>query len=203
MTEDQLSHFDDKIFSFYQKSDEYLYKKEEIIHLKGNRFKSKRSSYNYFVKNYDFDFLPFQPNMYHDCLSLYDEWSQDRQEKCSDAIYRQMLKENRFVHDVVLREYETLGLTGRVVLVDGVIRGYTFGFKLNEEVFCILFEITDLKKKGLATYIFRKFCTDENLRTFRFINVMDDFGLPNIKRAKLSFRPSRIIPSYVVTKRTS
>jgi len=62
---------------------------------------------------------------------------------------------------------------------------FTFGFKLNKDTFCILYEITDLSIKGLSQFIFRQFCSE--LKNHRYINIMDDSGLVNLKRVKLSY----------------
>jgi len=78
---------------------------------------------------------------------------------------------------------------------------FTFGFKLNKDTFCILYEITDLSIKGLSQFIFRQFCSE--LKNHRYINIMDDSGLVNLKRVKLSYHPQRTIPSYTVTREDS
>jgi len=82
-----------------------------------------------------------------------------------------MLEENRGVHELVMRYYNQLGLIGRVVLVEGQVKAYSFGFPLGGNMFCVLFEITDLDIKGLPVYIFREFCRDEVLEQYQFINV--------------------------------
>ena len=90
---------------------------------------------------------------------------------------------------------DALGLVGRVVWIDGEIRGYTFGYPLNVDTFCILFEVTDLKIKGLAQFIYREFCK-ELMDTYRWMNAMDDSGLENLKRVKNAYHPIQLIPSY-------
>ncbi len=188
-------------FSFHPKAHEYLYFRKDLIALRGNAFKSKRWSYNFFVKNYAYKFLPYQEEMLEECLRLYEHWAKNRTSKYSDNIYRQMIQENRSVHRLALQYFKELGLTGRVVQVDGKIHGYSFGLPLNEEVFCILFEITELTTKGLAAYLFRTFCDDPSVARYKFINVMDDFGMKNMQGAKLSFRPSVLVPSWVVVSK--
>ena len=200
--ERQLSYFPSKEFSFYKKADEYVYRREDIAHLKGNALKSKRSSYNYFIKNYSHEFLSYEDAMQKECEMLFEEWASERAQIHTDPIYRQMLEENTTVHRVTLKCCKELGLIGRVVQVDGKIRAYSFGVPLNTETFCILFEVVDLKTKGLSVFIFREFCADLQLQQFRYINVMDDFGLKNIKTTKLSFRPCKILPSYVVSRKS-
>jgi len=201
VSEKQLSLFSEEKFSYFKKGYEYGYYKDDIIALRGNRYKSKRSSYNQFVKNYKHRYILYQDDMAEECLALYDQWANRRKMACPEDIYCHMLQESAQVHDLVLRHYRRLGLTGRVVIVDGRIKAYGFGFAVNEEMFCTLFEISDLDIKGLAVYIFREFCRDAALQKYKFINAMDDFGLENIRQTKLSFHPSVLLQSYVVTKR--
>jgi len=184
-----------------KRGDEYCYRREDIADFKGKAYKSKRSSYNGFVAHCPHDYLPYTPDMLQACLGLYEEWAEQRKDAQADEIYRHMIDENRKVHECVLRRSCELGLTGRVVKVDGKIKAYTFGFGLNPETFCILFEIADLSVKGLATYIFREFCRDPDVETYSFINAMDDFGMENIRQTKMSFVPCALLPVYTVTKK--
>lgn len=201
VSDDLLALFSSDEFQIHRKSDEYCYEREAIAALKGNRYKSKRSSYNQFIHNYSFEYQGFESSMLIECLALYDSWHKHRRERKTDDIYRHMLEENRVVHENVFRYGAQLGMTGRVVKVDGKIRGYTFGYPINEEVFCVWSEVTDLNVRGLAAFIFSSFCQDPALQPYRLINVMDDFGMENIRVAKESFHPSRKIPSYVIKRK--
>ena len=199
VAEDQLTSFSSDQFDIYKKGYEYCYLKDDQINARGNTFKSKRSDYNYFVKGYQSQFVPFEKGMLTDCLSLYESWTKKRSALNKDVIYNQMLEDNRKVHELALKNDEFLNLIGRVVFVDKKIAAYTFGYPLSRDTFCVLFEITDLNYKGLPAYIFREFCKDASLRKYRFINVMDDFELQNIQKTKMSFKPSVMFPAYVVT----
>ena len=102
---------------------------------------------------------------------------------------------------LLLRHSGQLGLTGRVVTVEGYIKAYSFGFPVDQDTFCVLLEITDLNVKGLSVYLFREFCRDADLEQYKFINVMDDLALNNIRETKMSFRPSVLLPLYIVTEK--
>ena len=131
---------------------------------------------------------------------MYDRWAQERRRKNADPVYVQMLEENRAVHRLAMAYQKDLGLVGRIIRIDGKIKAYTFGYPLNIEIFCDLFEIADLKIKGLPTFAFREFCWDAEAAQYKFINVMDDFALPNVERTKLSFKPVAMLPVYTITK---
>jgi hypothetical protein len=61
-----------------------------------------------------------------------------------------------------------------------------------------MYEIADSSVKGLAQFIFREFCS--GLKDYTYINIMDDSGLENIQKTKLSYRPVKIIPAYIVAR---
>lgn len=198
----QLALFPPEEFSHYNKGYEYCYYRKDLVALAGKPYKSKRSSCNHFVKNYVFQYLPYEDAMRADCTALYQDWAQSRRPVyAGNAVALQMLEENAGVHQLALRHYRDLGLTGRVVTIDGKVRAYTFGYPLNAETFCVLFEIADLSFNGLGVFIFREFCRDAALAPYKFINVMDDFELSNIQRVKNSFNPVVLLPSYTIARR--
>lgn len=199
--ESQLNSFNPQKFAVTKKSDEYVYLREGIAGLTGNAYKSKRSEYNQFKKNYRFEILLFESARQTGCMDLYERWADQRLAGGREDIYRYMIEDNRTVHRMAMEHYKLLGLIGRVIVVDSEIRAYTFGYRLSDDTFCVLFEITDFNFKGLPAFIFCEFCRDPGTAEFKFINAMDDFGMENIRKTKLSFRPHKIIPVYTVTER--
>lgn len=181
------------------KSYDYLCQRSSLVELKGERFKSKRACINYFTKNYKSRYLEFIPEYSNDCIHLYKSWLEGRRLQNKDHIYKEMLLDNLSCLQILLSDYRNLNFIGRVVEVDNQIRGFSFGFELNKETFCILFEIADLSFKGLSQYIFREFCAE--VKKYKYINIMDDLGLENLRAVKMSYRPVRLIPSYIVTRK--
>ncbi len=185
------------------KETEYLYETAALSKLSGNRFKRKRNTYNVFIKHYpSAEFRPYRIADRGGCLALYETWHIARAAKCEDAVYCAMLEDSRSAHRIAIGHAEALGLVGRIIRIDEEIRGYTFGYPLNADTFCVLFEITDLGIKGLAQFIYREFCK-ELVDTYRWVNAMDDSGLENLKRVKRSYHPLQLLPSYNVVSSTT
>lgn len=185
-------------YAVREKYGDYLYWKSNLSRLKGNQFKSQRASFNYFVKNHRFEYLPFSPHDKKECLELYLDWADRRKSKNTDLLYQGMIEDSRTCLEILLDNYRALDFQGRIVRIGGKIRAFTFGFNLNKNTFCISQEITDLSKKGLAQFIFRCFCRD--LEGFRYINTMDDSGLDNLKRVKQAYRPIKVVKNYIATR---
>lgn len=194
--QEMISFFEKNGFRATLKETEYLYETEALAGLRGDRYKQQRHAYNGFVAKYPSAKLrPYRPADQDECLALYDRWCKTRAQKYDDSTYNAMLDDSRSAHRIGISHADALGLLGRVVRIDGEIRGYTFGYPLGGGTFCVLFEITDLGTKGLAQFIYREFCK-ELMNTYRWINAMDDSGLENLKRVKHAYHPIQLIPSY-------
>ena len=194
--QEMIAFFEKNGFRATLKETEYLYETEALVELRGDRYKQQRHAYNSFVAKYPSAKLrPYTAADRDACLSLYDRWRERRSEKSDDPIYNAMLNDSGSAHRIGVSHADALGLLGRVVRIDGEIRGYTFGYPLGAGTFCVLFEITDLGTKGLAQFIYREFCR-ELKDTYKWINAMDDSGLENLKRVKRSYHPYQLLPSY-------
>ncbi len=176
---------------------EYVYLREDLANLKGDSYKSKRAMCNHFIKNYRYSYEPFQTRFADDCIRLYEVWKKRKRETAIDAFSPALLEDASLAHRQAVRQYEALQLTGRVVRINNRVEGYLFGFKRRGDMFCILLEITNLDIRGLAQFIFREFCREREMEGFRYINALGDSGLKTLRRVKLSYRPSKIVPSYI------
>jgi hypothetical protein len=194
-----LEFYKDLGFDCVLKSHDYICNSQDLALLEGNNFKSKRASCNYFSKHFDYTFDKLSLKDVRDCLKLYSVWAKQRQVDNRDKIYLGMLEDSRVTLKEAFSKYRELGFRGIRVKVDNKIRGFTFGFALNKDTFCILFEITDLSIKGLAQFIFREFSRE--LKDYRYINIMDDSGLDNLKEVKLSYHPKMQVPAYIIRRR--
>ncbi|MCX5698408.1 MAG: phosphatidylglycerol lysyltransferase domain-containing protein [Candidatus Omnitrophica bacterium] len=181
-----------------QKYPDYLCSRGDLALFKGNKFKSQRAAYNYFIKHYDFKVSVLKLADQADCLNLFASWIKERQGQSNDAVYRGMLEDNRRVIQEAFTNYKQLHLEGIVVRVDKEIKAFSFGYRLNKNIFCILYEITDLAIKGLAPFIFRQF--SQTLKGYQYINIMDDSGVENLRKTKLTYKPVRLIDAYIVTR---
>lgn len=173
---------------------EYLYLREDLVDLKGNSYKSKRAMYNYFTKRYSFNYEPFHKSFTDECLRLYNAWKCKRSKKFIDPFYRALLEDSYSAHMCAIKHFNSLKLSGGIVRINRRVEGYIFGFGRGD-VFYILLEITNPDIKGLSQFIFREFCRE--MEGYTFINTLSDSGLENLRTAKLSYRPFKLIPSYI------
>ena len=183
-----------------EKSLDYLCLREDLAGLRTDKFKSKRASYNYFTKNYKSEYLCYRASHKNGCLKLYHLWMHQRMQGNRGELYQGMLLDSLRTFQVMLDDYRKLKLEGRAVRIGKEIKAFTFGYRLNDDTFCILYEITDLTIKGLAQFIFREFSRD--LKGYTYINIMDDSGLENLKKVKLSYQPVKFVPAYIAKRKS-
>ncbi|NUM33543.1 MAG: DUF2156 domain-containing protein [Candidatus Brocadiae bacterium] len=200
----RIENIEKELLPFYQnlgyecieKAGDYLCLPDDMAKLSGRRLKSKRGAYNFFINHHkNFVYRAYNEKDKEACLALQKEWMEQRQRKNQDTFYLDMLSDSGENLPFLLDSMPFLSLQGRVVEIENQIKGFTFGYPINKDVFCILYEVTDLNKRGLAQFIFREFSSE--LLSYRYINIMDDSYLPNLKKVKLSYHPVDCVISYI------
>jgi uncharacterized protein len=180
------------------KGGDYVYERARLAQLRGDSYKSKRASCNFFEKNYDGRYIAYASRYRQACLDLYDAWARGRMATTGDRVYAGMLRDSRACLEAALYKPSELGLIGRMIVIAGRVKAFTFGYELNDDTFCILFEIADLRVKGISQYIFRQLCIEKE--QYRYINAMDDSGLARLQSVKRSYRPAAMIPAYIIQR---
>mgnify|MGYP002413663059 FL=1 len=182
------------------KEPDYLYAAADVAELAGDAYRSPRAACNRFLREQGGVFEPYDPRDRLACLSLFQQWREQKQQAGTDDWAQALLEDASGAHEAALSGYEELGLTGAVVRVEGRIRAYSMGMWLNESVFCVLLEVADRDMVGAGPFIFREFCRQARDKGAWWINTMDDSGLPSLARAKHWYRPARLLPNYTVTE---
>jgi hypothetical protein len=182
------------------KDPEYLYRTRDLAGLVGDLYKSQRAACNRFVREHRYRYEPYKDDDRDACLALHREWAAQKLEAGTDAAARLMLADSESAHRAAVTDHQALGLVGRVVRVGERIRAYTFGYRRNPAVFCVLLEVTDRRIPGLAECIFRECCREADAQGYEFVNTMDDSGLATLARSKQAYHPVRLVPSYIASE---
>ncbi|MGE5307996.1 MAG: DUF2156 domain-containing protein [Deltaproteobacteria bacterium] len=183
------------------KSHDFVYSRKALAALKGDAFKAKRAAVNQFTRNNRFQCRPYAPEHKEACLGLYREWMEARARSNPETVYTGMMADSLNSLSVVLEDLPSLDMRGLVVLIGGRVKAFTLGYRLADDTFCVLFETADLAVKGLPQFVFREFCS--SLDEYRFINAMDDSGIEGLRKVKMSYRPQKLLPSYIINRSRS
>ena len=182
---------------------DYIYHTTDLIELRGNAYKTKRSEINQFTRNYPHHRIEvLRPEHGSGVRELLNTWLRDRIQNLHGpalADFIASVELERQGIERALEHYETLGLTGLCLIIDGRIEGFTFGERINATMASILVEKTNFAIPAAAQYLFREFA-----KTFvdcAYINVGDDLGLENLRRVKMSYRPVMFGEKFTLRRR--
>ncbi|MBM4125452.1 MAG: DUF2156 domain-containing protein, partial [Nitrospira sp.] len=128
--EELKPQFEAQGYRLAPKGVEYLYRAADLANLVGDRYKSPRAACNRFARDHQYRYGPYRPTDREACLALYRLWAAQQEARdlsAVDAVARHMLADSASAHREALTQAEALGLTGRVVRIDGEVRAYTFG----------------------------------------------------------------------------
>ena len=171
---------------------DYIYRTEDLIQLKGNAYKTKRSEINQFRRAHpDHRLERLGPRHWDGIRELINTWLRNRVKYLSGetiADFFCTVEQERQAIERALTHYDTLGLRGLCLVINGRLEGFTFGERITPEVANVLVEKTNFAIPGSAQYLFREFVKDFSDCTF--VNVGDDLGLENLRRVKMSYRPT-------------
>lgn len=168
---------------------DYLYQREELANLPGNRFHKKKNRIQYFTSRHTFRSELFAAEHRDQCLQLLKTLQQsDRSESSSSRLEYEAAAE-------ALQLRETLGLEGVVIEVGGAIKAFALGERLNRETALCQFEKGDHFLDGIIQLVNREF-SRLLFNDCRLINRGQDLGVAGLRTAKLSYRPFEMVKKY-------
>jgi hypothetical protein len=171
---------------------DYLYLRQELAELPGNRFHKKKNRINYFANRHSYSIKPYGEEYLQGGLELLAEWRRVRVE----------IETGSKDHEAdataeALLNALPLGLEGVVALVEGKVKAFALGERLNRDTSVCLFEKADPFLDGLYQLIDREFnrllftdCT--------YVNREQDLGIMNLRQSKLSYHPVELINKFRV-----
>ena len=188
---------------FRQKDGDYLYQVGALAALAGDHYKSQRALCNRAAREQAITKEPYRSDYHSDCALLYRRWAEQKRKGNLDQMGKLLLEDAAMAHALVFREHEQSGLSGTVLRVNNDIAAYTFGYWLTPQTWCILLEVADRSIAGLAQWVFRETCRTAMAQGAVYINAMDDAGLPGLRAAKSAYRPSAVLDTWVITRKTT
>lgn len=171
---------------------DYVYGVEDLTELRGNKFHKKKNLLNQFLKKYDFDYHPMEPDCVEEVLAMQADWIAWYEENNpSEAL----VSENRAI-ERVLHDFDRIGgLMGGAIRVDGHVIAYTVAEALDEETLVIHFEKGNIRFKGIYQAINQMFLKHQ-AQDFRYVNREQDLGDEGLRKAKLSYNPEFLHKKY-------
>lgn len=171
---------------------EYLYKSRKLVELEGSDLAGKRRSIRLFYRDLPgkAEVLPLTPEIVGEVEAFHERWLVENQLTHDAAALERELRSVR----LLLGNQEELGITGFVVTVDGMIRGYCFGAPLSHEVYDAIIMKGDRNIRHIYAFMYQELgklgsCCE-------YINFEEDLGIAGLRECKLSYRPDRMLYKY-------
>lgn len=170
---------------------DYVYSAEKMASLAGKKLHGKRNHINKFIENNpDWHTEPITQENLKECEDMNRLWFEIN-EKDSDIDY----STEKGILDRVFKSYDILGFEGLLLRSGGRVIAYTMGEKLCSDTFITHFEKAFSDIQGAYPMINREFSKVILSRhpEIVYINREDDMGLPNLRKAKLSYFPEFMV----------
>lgn len=183
---------------------DYVYEVNALIELRGNSYHTKRTEINKFIKSYPDYVVEELDSVRHkdEIMHLFDKWVSDRVKympKEESEVFLEGIHQERSAIKQMIKHYEALSLIGLVIYINGELKGFTVGERINPDTATVIIEKTDFEILGCAQFIFREFSKMLKERyDVEYINVGDDMGFENLRKVKMSYRPFKLVPKYTI-----
>lgn len=172
---------------------DYLYLRDELATLPGSRFHKKRNRIAYFTSRHASETALFQPEHLDGCRRLLETWARRAGQEGNRSLALETAATNE-----ALELAGVLGLEGIVITIDGEVKAFALGERLNRETSVCHFEKADPFMEGLAQLVNREFAR-LLFSDCRHVNREQDLGLPGLRSAKLSYHPVELVRKYRIS----
>ena len=172
---------------------DYIYLTQELIDLKGKAFHSKKNHLNYFKKTYEYEYVQLTSDMADDAMRFISDFNKRKEVPAHEM---EMLKMEEQAMEDVFKNIEAVGYSAGAILIDGNIEALAIGGKLGKKTITEHVEKANVEFRGLYQAINNEFCRNVAAKA-KYINREEDMGIPNLRKAKLSYKPVKLIEKYI------
>ena len=176
---------------------DYLYEKNDMIELKGRLLHKKKNHLNYFLKNYEYEYKTLTSAMADEAMEFIDEFNKRKEIPPHEM---ELLKMEETAMRDVFNNLEDAGYIGGAVYIDGKIEALSVGGIMNNNTVGVHIEKGNVAFRGIYQVINMEFCK-HLISSIKYVNREEDMGLPGLRKAKLSYKPCKMVEKYIATFR--
>lgn len=174
---------------------DYVYDMEDLRDLPGKKYHAKRNFINRLEQSESFEFVTLGPENIEECIDLYEQWASNKDEDDSLSIEWEL--------DAIrtaLSNMMELDLLCGGIRINGEIKAFSVADKPWKDMAVTYFEKAEAEVPGLYPLINQQMAANL-LNDVKYINREEDMGLEGLRKAKLSYHPSKFIKKYRAAKR--
>ena len=173
---------------------DYVYLAKDLIELAGRKYHPKRNHLNYFRENYDYKYIRLTSSMAEDAMKFIREFNL-RKLPLSDY-EMDLLRMEELAMEDVLYNLERVGYLTGAIIIDDAIQALCIGGPLGRNTIAVHVEKANIEYRGAYQAINNEFCKHE-ASNIKYINREEDMGIPGLRKAKLSYRPVKLIETHI------
>ena len=171
---------------------DYVYEKEAIKNLTGNKHRQNRRWLNKFLESYNYEFNLLSEDWVDKCRELQLKWCLQR--GCHED--ESLLEEQKAINEA-LDNFNDLNYKGAIICVENECAAYTFGEMLNSDTLVVHIEKAHMQYEGsyqAINNLFLKNCCEDA----QFVNREQDLGISGLRRAKESYKPHHMVKKSII-----
>ena len=171
---------------------DYLYQAEDLKYFKGKKLSGQRNHINRFLRTYEnWSFDALTGADVGDVEAFLERYAAGTQK--DSGTFQEDMKKTR----EVLRDFESYGMVGGVLRVNGQVAGFSIGEAVGDTLF-IHIEKADRTCEGGYQMVVSQFAQKYAVDGVEYINREDDTGDPGLRTSKLSYKPVALLEKYAV-----
>ncbi len=171
---------------------DYLYRLSDLVSLAGRKYDGKRNLIRKFRSEYSYQYEPLAGENVTESLKFEERWC-----TIKDCDGEEGLRNEREAVREMLANYSGFGLTGCLLRIAGAIAGIAFGERLNPDTFVVHVLKADPEIPGLYQTLMNEFLSRLG-DAYEYVNLEEDLGIEGLRKAKLSYHPTRMIEKYTL-----
>ncbi|MCL1821127.1 MAG: phosphatidylglycerol lysyltransferase domain-containing protein [Oscillospiraceae bacterium] len=191
--EEQAEFLRDRSFDIKENRDyaDYLYNASDLLELSGRKYHAKRNYIARFQREYNWRYEDITNDNLNDVWDFQERWC--RKNNCEENV---SLQEEATSIALMLYNLENLKAKGGLLKVDDKVVAFTVASRVGYDTLEVHIEKADYDVVGSYPMINREFLRHNLTPDIKYINREEDLGLENLKKAKMSYNPCRLLMKY-------
>jgi hypothetical protein len=172
---------------------DYVYNKNELMELSGNKYRSKRRFLDKFQEEYNYEFHLVNENLINKCRELQNKWC-----IINECQKNEDLNQEKKAISELFDNFSALDVRGGIILVEDESAAYTIGETLNPNTSVIHLEKAHTYYEGSYQAINNMFLQHCCPKDINYINREQDLGVPGLRKAKESYHPEYMVEKNII-----
>ncbi len=184
-------------FENYRDGADYCYTVEKLSTLAGKKLHAKRNHIHRFEENFpEWRVEEITPDNLDLCMKIARDWEKEEDEA---GLTDWTSEAGEDALRLSVKHYEELGLEGLILYGEDKPLAFTIGQPIGGDTYDVIFEKAYAEVQGAYAMINREFArwVGAHHPEIVYMNREDDLGEPNLRKAKLSYKPDLMVEKWL------